>query len=121
MAKNPKKTALVKHVADTGHQFDFNGKEILKKVRKKGLLKIHEANQIILHGDKTVNFKSDAAHITPVFFNIIHNNSKPANVNPSLHTSYGTVETSATDDLTIEIPIVNNRNTRTRYNLRNRD
>ncbi|KAG4074523.1 hypothetical protein HA402_005745, partial [Bradysia odoriphaga] len=33
--KNPNKTALVKHVVDTGHEFDFNAKEILKRVRKK--------------------------------------------------------------------------------------
>lgn len=64
--KNPRRTTLVKHVVDTGpnhHEFDFNRKEILKKVRRKDLLKIHEANQIILHANQTFNFKSDAAHI----------------------------------------------------------
>lgn len=65
MYENPRKTALVKHVYDAGpmyHQFDLKNKEVWKKIRKKGVLKIHEANQIILHGKETVNFKSDAAH-----------------------------------------------------------
>lgn len=57
-----------------------------------------------------INFKSDAAHISPVFFNIIKNNSKSPNVNPPQPTSY-----DATDVLTIDTGIVNNntRNTRT--------
>lgn len=125
MAKNPNKTALVKHVFDTGpthHQFDFERKEILKKVRKKGVLKIQEANQIILHDNQTVNFKSDAAHITPVFYNIIKNNSKRPVVNPQQITSVLN-QPDETDVLTDDTPAViinnNNRNTRTRYNLRN--
>ena len=129
-AGNSKKTALVKHVFDTGpnhHVFDFDRKEILQRVRKKGLLKIHEANQIVLHGDKALNFKSDAAHITPVFYNIIKNNAKHPNVNPELPISYGSDSTSAltsvADNNDNQIVNVNNtnRNTRTRYNLRNRN
>lgn len=78
-----------------------------KKVRKKGVLKIHEANQILLHEDRTVNFKSDAEHITPVFYTIIKNNSKLPNVNPPQLTSYGTSESNATDVLAVGIPSVN--------------
>lgn len=61
-----KKSALVAHVQRTGHEFDFEDAQILKKVRAKGLLKIHEANQIILHEGTAVNFKKDARHISPV-------------------------------------------------------
>lgn len=130
MEKNPKKTALVKHVWDTGpnnHEFDFDGKEILKKVRKKGVLKIHEANQIILHGNETVNFKSDAAHISPVFFNIINNNAKTPNVNPAKPTSYSSYSIpTVTDVLTVNDTvgvnnIIINRNPEPRYNLRKRN
>lgn len=111
---NSKKTALVKHVFDTGpahHEFDFLG--------KKGMLKIHQANQIILHGNTALNFKSDAAHVSPVFYNIIKRNSKRPNVNPPQPISYSI---NSPNVLTpVDIPPVNNisdRNTRTKYNLR---
>lgn len=63
------------------HEFDFARKTILKKVRKKGLLKIQEANQIILHGNEAVNFKKDSEHISPVFFNLINRTNKHRGVN----------------------------------------
>lgn len=69
IAKKPNKTALVAHVNAQKHEFDFDGVRVLKKVRAKGLLKIHEANQIILHEDVVVNFKKDAKHVSPVFYN----------------------------------------------------
>lgn len=68
--KNPRATALVQHVAKTHHQFQFGDKRILKKVRHKGILKIHETNQILLHEGYAVNFKTDAEHVTPVFYNL---------------------------------------------------
>ncbi len=69
--KNPRATALVQHVANTQHQFNFTEKQILKKVRHKGLLKIHETNQILLHEGYAVNFKRDAEHVTPMFYNLL--------------------------------------------------
>lgn len=58
-------------MSTTKHQFDFEDKRILKKVRHKGILKINETNQIILHEGYTVNFKKDAEHITPMFYNLL--------------------------------------------------
>lgn len=69
--KSPRATALVHHVATTEHQFDFDDKRILKKVRHRGILKINEANQIVLHEGYAVNFKTDAEHVTPMFYNIL--------------------------------------------------
>lgn len=43
----------------------------MKKVRNKGLLKIQEANRIILHEDVAVNFKNDAKHVWPIVYNLI--------------------------------------------------
>jgi len=71
IAKKPKKTALVAHVNETKHEFDFDGVKVLKKVRTKGLLYIHEANQIILHEDVAVNFRKDAKHVSPIVYNLI--------------------------------------------------
>lgn len=82
-AKNPSKTALVKHVVDTSHNFNFVGKKILKEERIQGKLKIHEINQIILHENETVNFKTDAAHVTPVFYNLIKYNGANVEMNRS--------------------------------------
>lgn len=45
---------------------DFDNKRILKKVRNKGILKINETNQIVLHEGYAVNFKKDAEHVTPM-------------------------------------------------------
>ncbi|XP_037049480.1 uncharacterized protein LOC119083782 isoform X2 [Bradysia coprophila] len=73
MSKNPQKTALVHHAYTKGHAFEFRKKTILKKVRTKATIKIHEANQIILKGKSAVNFKTDAAHVSPVFYNLIRN------------------------------------------------
>lgn len=69
--KNPRATALVHHVATTQHQFEFADKRILKKVRHKGILKIHETNQILLHEGYAVNFKKDAEHVSPMFYNLL--------------------------------------------------
>lgn len=76
--KKPYATALVSHVTKTNppHEFDFDDKSILKKVRHRGVLKIHEVNQIVLHEDRAVNFKTDAEHITPVFYNLIKREGK---------------------------------------------
>lgn len=71
LPKKPTKSALVAHVHQTKHQFDFTNAKILKKVRTRGLLKIHEANQIIIHEESAVNFKKDAQHVSPVFYNLI--------------------------------------------------
>lgn len=82
----------------TGHEFDFEKATIMKKVRAKGLLKIHEANQIILHEKEAVNFKKDAKHVSPVFYNLIKKNGnlkkKPRVVNPSDLPPYQPNETS---------------------------
>lgn len=69
--KRPRATALVHHVAKTKHQFQFAEKRVLKKVRHKGILKIHETNQILLHEGYAVNFKTDAEHVTPMFYNLL--------------------------------------------------
>lgn len=73
IAKKPNKTALARHVSTTNHQFDFNKAQILRKVRTRGLLKIHEANHIILNEGSVVNFKKDAKHVSPVVYNLIKN------------------------------------------------
>lgn len=86
--KKPTKKGLVKHVVDAGYEFVYERKDILRKVRKKGLLKIEEANHIIIHEEVVVNFKSDAAHISPVFYNLIKRKGKRQNVNPSHHFIY---------------------------------
>lgn len=70
-SKKPNKTALVRHVSTTDHQFDFDRAKILRKVRTRGLLKIHEANHIILNENSVVNFKKDAKHVSPVLYNLI--------------------------------------------------
>lgn len=89
--KKQRKSALVAHVVKAGHEFDFEKATIMKKVRAKGLLKIHEANQIILHEKEAVNFKKDAKHISPVFYNLIKKNG---NLNPSNLPPYQPNETS---------------------------
>lgn len=70
---------------------------MLKNVKKKSLLKIHESNQIIPHGNETVNFKSDAQHISPIFFNIINNNAKHPNINPAQPCTSNIIAAPATD------------------------
>lgn len=76
--KKPHSTALVSHITRTKppHEFDFEDKSILKKVRHRGMLKIHEVNQIIIYEDRAVNFKTDAEHVTPVFYNLIKREAK---------------------------------------------
>lgn len=69
--RSPRATAFCHHVSTTKHQFDFDDKRILKKVRHKGILKINEVNQIILHEGYAVNFKTDAEHIRPMFYNLL--------------------------------------------------
>lgn len=61
IASEPTKTALVAHISKNKKvKHDFVEKaEILKKVRNKALLKIHEANQNMLHEDLVLNFKKD--------------------------------------------------------------
>jgi hypothetical protein len=90
--KKPKKSALVQHVHKTKHEFDFGAATILKKVRTKRLLKIHEANQIILHEDVACNFKKDAEYVSPVFYNLIKEHGKWKkkflNVNPAFSTGW---------------------------------
>lgn len=54
---------------------------IMKKVRSKRTLKMHEVNQIIMNEHQAVNFKSDAEHVSPEFYNLIKNSMKPRNVN----------------------------------------
>lgn len=76
------KTALLHHTLETKHNFNFDGKKVMKKVRTKRLLKIHEANQIIINQHLALNFKSDAEHISPEFYNLIRKSTKRRNVNP---------------------------------------
>ncbi|KAG4072123.1 hypothetical protein HA402_015622 [Bradysia odoriphaga] len=83
-AKKPTKTALVAHVTATNHEFDFSSAKVLKKVRARGLLKIHEANHIILNEGHTVNFKKDAKHVSPVFYNLIKRKMRDKKVKLSL-------------------------------------
>lgn len=49
------------------HELDFDDVRILKKVHTKWLLKMHQANQIILHENVVVIVK----HVSPVFYNLI--------------------------------------------------
>lgn len=53
---------MVYHTNPAKHRFDFDAKKIMKKVRSKTKVKIHEADQIILHEHQAVNFKSDAEY-----------------------------------------------------------
>ncbi len=72
----PKATALVHHTNTTKHQFNFDGKKVMKNVRSRRTLKIHEANQIIMNEHKAVNFKKDSEHVSPEFYNLIIKNMK---------------------------------------------
>lgn len=74
--KNSRATALVHHVSKTKHEFNFGEKRILKKVRHKGILKINETNQIVLHEGYAVNFKKDAEHVTPMFYNLLKHSER---------------------------------------------
>ena len=85
IAKNPNKTALVRHTSITNHQFDFEATKILRKVRTRGLLKIHEANNIILNEKQVVNFKKDAKHVSPVFYNLIKKSGKLKKVSRTIN------------------------------------
>lgn len=60
-------TALVAHQ----HQFDFDGVSVLKQEEKQAKLKIDAINQIIMHRDTACNYKSDSAHVTPAYYNLI--------------------------------------------------
>lgn len=84
------------------------------------MLKSHEANQIVLHGDRSLNFNSDVAHITPKFYNIILDSAECPNVNPVHPTTHATVVSKNVVDSQIAIN-TNTQNTRTRYNLRNQN
>lgn len=42
---------------NTKHHFDFDNKKVMKQVRSKRTLKIHEANQFLLNEHLAVNFK----------------------------------------------------------------
>jgi hypothetical protein len=94
MNKKPKETALSYHVHISGHVFDFDSKKILKKVRNFGTIKIQEANQIIRHEGEVVNYKTDAKHVSPFFYNLIKRSKdhctrkkKRRSVNPPSMTS----------------------------------
>ncbi len=106
--KKPTKTALVSHVNHTKHEFGFDQAKILKKVRNRGLLKIHEANFILLNEGQTVNFKKDAKHVSPVFYNLIKRKMLPkklkrknATAMTTLHTNESTTmnDNDQTDEL----------------------
>lgn len=92
MNNNPKRTALVKHVFNTKpslNEVDFSRKKGLKKVKKKRTLKIHETNQIILHGTEALNLKSCGVQISLAFFNLIKRNARHPSVHVALQpTSY---------------------------------
>lgn len=100
--KKPKKTALVAHVVATNHEFDFSNARILKKVRARGLLKIHEANHIILNEGNTVNFKKDAKHVSPVFYNLIKRKMFDKKVKPKTTLHLSTLEETNTSEQTNE-------------------
>lgn len=85
MASKPRATALVHHAHTTKHRFNFEAKKIFKKVHSKRTLKIHETNQIILNDHIAVNFKTDAQHVSPEFYNLIKNSKKSRNVNHHKH------------------------------------
>lgn len=74
----------MKHVVEHRHQFDFDNKKVMKKVRSRRTLKIHEVNQIILNEKVAVNQKSNAEHLSPEFYNLIKNSvkKKGRSVNP---------------------------------------
>ena len=81
MNKNPRKTALVHHTYTTKHQFNPEAKKVMKKVHSERTLKIHETNHIIMNEHRAVNFKSDAEHVTPEFYNLIKSSMKNRTVN----------------------------------------
>ncbi|XP_037048105.1 uncharacterized protein LOC119082641 [Bradysia coprophila] len=99
-AKKPTKTALVAHVVNTKHEFDFSNAKILKKVRTRGLLKIHEANHIILNEGHTVNFKKDAKHVSPVFYNLIKHKMRDKKVKPSAPNQTASEDTALSERTT---------------------
>lgn len=96
--------ALVTHVVSTNHEFDFDSAKVLKKVRARGMLKIHEANHIILNEGNTVNFKKDAKHVSPVFYNLIKQKMRDKKVkaanSPVPGTLKDTLESERTDEST---------------------
>lgn len=79
--KKPKATALVHHTHQTNHQFDFEAKEVVQKVRSQRTIRIQETNQILMHQHEAVNFKSDGEHVTPEFYNLILKHKKRRIVN----------------------------------------
>lgn len=64
-------TALVKHISDTGHLFDFEHPKILEHQENRSKLKICEVNQIIMQQEKTCNYKTDSNRIAPTYFNLL--------------------------------------------------
>lgn len=100
--KKPKKTALVAHVVATNHEFDFSTAKLLKKVRTRGLLKIHEANHIILNEGNTVNFEKDAKRVSPVFYNLVKNKMRDKKVESRKTPFLATLEETSTSERTNE-------------------
>jgi hypothetical protein len=60
-------TALVKHVAETNHRFDFGKIETLDKGKTRMELKMLEMIHIKRNSSTTVNFKSDVENLSNVF------------------------------------------------------
>lgn len=76
--KKANTSALADHSKELRHEFNFENAAILKHEGNKRQLQIQEVNQIILHGDKVCNYKTDAEHISPLYFNLVKAYGKAA-------------------------------------------
>lgn len=89
------KTALAKHAKDNGHVFDFDGVTILERNRFKRKLQICEVNHIIFNQDNACNFKSDTAHISPTYFNLLRHHVNKSNIVVPVHTQQNIIHSSS--------------------------
>ncbi|CRK95689.1 CLUMA_CG009147, isoform A [Clunio marinus] len=64
-------TALVKHVMENDHQFDFNQMETLDRGRRWNELKMLEMVHIKKNEDKSINLKSDVANLHSIYNTLI--------------------------------------------------
>lgn len=73
-------SALAFHSKTTGHKFNFELDKIgiLQRERYKSRLMVQEAHHIIQNEDRACNLKSDSAHISPVYYNLIIDAKKTA-------------------------------------------
>ena len=66
-----KKTALVQHVKETKHKFDFEGVEIVHRESNMYRRRMLEAMSISENIDKSVNFKNDSKNLNKFYAEVL--------------------------------------------------